>query len=223
MSAQLGLPYERFARASRRSAMISLFGFIVIFAALGYSAYQLQHLSKEVDKRSAELASLNERITQAQRELAVSLQNADSIKQQLALARTQLRASREAVSFVTTGINLYHSRMYERAVEAYNEALRLDPRNPYIANLKGYSLFKANRLEEAIRTLRHSVEVDPTYAWGFFDLARVLCANKEFSNAEDAALSGITLRPGLKDIMLSDGEFARLCKPILSAIKGSNK
>lgn len=205
MNTQLDLPYERIAKTSRRSSIISLFGLIIVLTALSYSAYKLAELSREVHRRTTELASIRKEINEAQREI-------DSV-------RIQLQASREAVAFVTQGINLYHQGSYSQAVIAYNEALRLDPQNPYIVNLKGYSLFKANRLEEAVKILEYSVEIDPSYAWGFFDLARVLCANKEFDKAREAAMKAVKLRPDLRRIMLSDGEFTRLCKPILNSIK----
>jgi len=196
---------DKIRSTSRRSAMISLLGLVLIIASLAYSAIQLTSLRNKIDNARHEFEIQNKQLI--------------STKTELDATHRQLRASREAVSYVTQGINLYHQRLYSEAVEAYGKALSLDPQNPYILNLRGYSLFKANQLDEAISSLKRAVELDPTYAWGFFDLARVLCAKREYSLAQEAASQAASLRPVLKEVMQSDGEFTRLCKPIVNSIK----
>lgn len=79
-------------------------------------------------------------------------------------------------------------------------------------------MFKDKQLDQSIESLKYAVEIEPDYAWGFFDLARVLCANKQFPDAEEAARKALELRPGLREVMLEDGEFSRLCRPILETI-----
>jgi tetratricopeptide (TPR) repeat protein len=128
--------------------------------------------------------------------------------------RLRLQRSREATQYVTQGINYYHQGIYGAAVHSYDKALNLDPENPYVLNLKGYSLFKQRELKQAIAALQEAVTVEPEYAWGYFDLARAQCAVGEFGEARKSASRAISLRPDLKNIMRSDGEFARLCKPI---------
>jgi len=189
---------EKIAASSRRAAVLSVIGATVIIASLAYSAYQLRQLSLEVQARTAELNALQTDIGQAKRELA---------------------ASREAVALVTQGINRYHQGSYSGAIAAYDQALRLDPKNPYIANLKGYSEFKANRLDDSIASLKRAVTIDPTYAWGYFDLARVLCADKKFTEAKDAANKAVALRPEMAGVIASDSEFTKLCRPILKPMK----
>jgi len=98
----------------------------------------------------------------------------------------QLANAREAARFVTDGMNLYHERRYEDAVRSYDRALQLDPDNPYVLNLKGYSLLKARHFPEAAAALQRSVELDPTYAWGYFDLARAYCASLEYAQARSS-------------------------------------
>ena len=132
--------------------------------------------------------------------------------------KTQLQNSREAVRFVTLGINAFHQGRYEAAVNWYNQALRLDSENAFILNLKGYSLFKSKSLKESIEALRRSVEVEPKYAWGYFDLARVYCADGDFKRSAEAIKKAVELRPDLKQTMRQDGEFKQLCKTVLSVL-----
>lgn len=126
--------------------------------------------------------------------------------------------AREAVRFVQNGINLFHVGRYAQAVRAYDSALELDPANPYVVNLKGYSLLRAGDTEESVRALREAVEIDPDYAWGYFDLARALCAAERFDEARRATQEALRLRPGLRAQMSQDGEFRRLCEPILDDV-----
>lgn len=159
----------------------------------------------QLPDRTAELRALQDEIARA--------------RQDLVSARKQLKAAREAVSFVTRGIDLYHQEMYHEAVQAYDEALKLDPKNPHVAGLKAYSLFKAKRLKESLAALKFALDIDPSYAWGYFDLARVSCARKEFSNARESAVRALRLAPGLEQIMFADEEFIDLCAPILGSLK----
>lgn len=129
--------------------------------------------------------------------------------------RDQVKNARVAVKYVTDGINLYHAGNYDGAIASYNEALRLDPENPYIYNLKGYSLFKAHRFDQASKTLKQSVELDENYAWGYFDLARSYCAEGKFDEAKQAAAKAIQVQPEIKHVMRKDGEFTHLCHPLV--------
>jgi tetratricopeptide (TPR) repeat protein len=134
-------------------------------------------------------------------------------------ANKQLHSTREAIAFVTNGINLYHERRYDEAVMAYNRALDLDSQNAHVLNLKGYSLFKARRFNESIETLRKAVEVAPNYAYGYFDLARVSCAVGKLDEASNAIGKAIKLWPELRERMKRDGEFTQLCQPLLNEIR----
>jgi tetratricopeptide (TPR) repeat protein len=109
------------------------------------------------------------------------------------------------------GIKAYHEGRYAEAVKAYDKALNKDPNDPYIWNLKGYSLFKAGRYEESIDALRTSVRINPQYAWGYFDLARVYCKVNRREEAIIAARKAVQLRSDMKAIMSRDKEFTSLC------------
>ncbi|GLC25762.1 tetratricopeptide repeat protein [Roseisolibacter agri] len=128
----------------------------------------------------------------------------------------QLRASLEAAR---AAINLFHAAQYDAAVRAYDEALRTDPSNAYLLNLKGYAQFRAGRLDEAAATIRRGLSADSTYGYGYFDLARVACAQGRMEPALAAAREALRRRPDLRSAMLStDREFTRLCAPILGRL-----
>jgi len=138
-----------------------------------------------------------------------------SLNTQLKSAQSELATYREALDAAREGINEYHAGNYAGAVANYDSALKLDPNNAYLLDLKGYSLFKGRRLDDAVATLLESVRADPKYAWGYFDLARVYCAAGKFSDAKTAADMAVSISSTMRSKMDADGEFRRLCQPIL--------
>lgn len=192
------IKHEKAIKASTWSAILTLLGFLVIIASIAYSTFKLKEKRAELEKLE---------------------QTKVRIEDSLFTQQQKLRASREAVAYVTNGINLYHQGRYKSAVVAYNVALSLDSLNAYILNLKGYSLFKAKQFDEAVEVLNKAVEVKPDYAWGYFDLARVNCANQNFDGASKAIRKAIELRPDLVYTMKNDQEFTNLCRPLLDLVK----
>jgi hypothetical protein len=55
------------------------------------------------------------------------------------------------------------------------------------------------------------LQIDPDYAWGYFDLARFKCKAGAFDEARQAIDAALEKRPGLRAHMEKDGEFQRLC------------
>ena len=137
------------------------------------------------------------------------------IEEDIFRQRQQLRASREAVAYLKTGIDNYHMGKYETAIVSYDYALKLDSLNAYILDLKGYSLFKLKRFDEAAAILARAVRIQPDYAWGYFDLARIYCAMGSMDLATNAIKAALELQPELAETMRKDGEFTHLCKPLL--------
>lgn len=184
---------DALGRQSQRAALISGLGFALVIAALVYAAYQLRQLEAK------------------RHDLEIELQTKAG---QLEQTEHQLENARKALSSTRAAINAFHAGDLNQAVSLYDEALIWDPGNAYIQNLRAYSLFRLHRIDEAIVGERRSVAADPKYAWGYFDLARFLCAASptEFEEARKAAAKAIELRPEMQDIMRNDGEFQRVCQ-----------
>lgn len=111
-------------------------------------------------------------------------------------------------------INAFHEGRLQDAVALYDEALGSDPDNAYLQNLRAYALFRLGHVDAALEGQRRSLVSDPSYAWGYFDLARFLCATTppQIEEAKKAAARAIELRPGMQAIMRGDGEFQRVCR-----------
>jgi tetratricopeptide (TPR) repeat protein len=201
---------ERLGRASRVSGLLMALGALVVAVALWVSYSQLRALQADVNSLTSEAARLEK-------------QNAD-VRQDAERMRGEIAGLREALAASRYAIEAFHQRDYSTAVSFYDQALRADPNNAYLLNLKAYSLFKLNRVSEAIEVQRQSLRADPEYAWGYFDLARFQCAAGRVDEARQASFfdearrsiaNALEKRPGLRAIMAKDGEFQKLCGPVL--------
>ena len=111
---------------------------------------------------------------------------ADTLTSQVDSLKRETAGLREALTAARAGINAFHAGDYLGAVGQYDKVIRDDSSNAYLLNLRAYSLFKAGRIDEAIRSQQLSLRADPGYAWGYFDLARFECARGNWDAAKDA-------------------------------------
>lgn len=192
---------DRFERASRMSAVLMALGAIIVLGALWLSYSQLRSLQADVKVLETEAVQLQ-------------IQNSE-LRESAETMRNEIRGLREALAASRDAIIAFHQRDYGTAVELYDQALRADPNNAYLLNLKAYSLFKLKRVSEAIDVQSESIRIDPGYAWGFFDLARFQCAASRFAEARQSINIALEKRPALYSTMETDGEFKRLCAQVL--------
>jgi tetratricopeptide (TPR) repeat protein len=187
--------------ASRRSAVLVLVGTIVVVASFTISAHQAAreaNRARAYARQAEEEASRVRELRSQSKELSV-----------------QVAGLREALSASRLAIAAFHQGDYATALTYYNEALRADPNNAYLLNLRAYALFKRHRYEDALAEEVLSVRADPTYAWGYFDLARFQCALGKRDDARRSIAKALSLDLRLRDIMRTDGEFRRLCGSIV--------
>jgi tetratricopeptide (TPR) repeat protein len=192
---------EKLQVASRRSAILVLVGTIVALVAFAFSASQASSEAKRAQVFAQE----------AEKE-AVRVEKLQSDSQELS---KQVSGLREALSASRIAIAAFHQGDYGKALKFYDEALQADPGNAYLLNLRAYTLFKQHKYDDALATEQLSVRADPTYAWGYFDLARFQCSLGKREDARESVAKALSLNPELRDIMRDDGEFRRLCGGIV--------
>lgn len=191
----------RLERTSRVSALLMALSAVLILGALLLSYKQLQSSRTEVELLQVEATKLraeNGQLSQQDEEMRSDVKG----------LRVALTASRDAIA-------AFQQHDYTTAVGLYDEALRADPNDAYLLNLKAYSLFKLNNLKEAIAIQSESVRVDPSYAWGYFDLARFQCAAGQFDEAKKSIETMLNKDSSMTSTINRDGEFKRLCGSIL--------
>jgi tetratricopeptide (TPR) repeat protein len=217
MSKPVGNPIHVFVRNAWTLLVFQLVAAAAALGVTGWAVLQVRPLFEQRERLAKDIEKLREDEKEARAIVA-------ELEQRAVALRNELKGARDATPVLTAAINAFHKRRYADAIVKYDEALRLNPGDPYIYNLKSYSQFKAGDFTGAIATLSRGLQLDPTYEWGYFDLARYQCA----ANSPDAALRTITdalaergegVRSALKFFLSQDGEFRRLCSPILGDLR----
>jgi tetratricopeptide (TPR) repeat protein len=199
---------QKVKRGSQISALLMVLSAVVVLSSLFMSYSQLRDTQTEVSQLEAKVGQLKND--------AIRLQTQNQkLRESTEDMRIEISGLREALSASRYAIIAFHNRNYSTALDYYDQALKADPKNAYLLNLKAYTLFKLKKNTEAIEVQRQSVNVDPNYAWGYFDLARFQCSQDQFEEARSSITKALELRPDLKKKMEDDGEFKRLCKRIL--------
>lgn len=187
-------------RSSHRTAVISAFGAVLVFSAILYAAFEL-HTSNTTAVAQKAQADTSSRLA------AQYKAEADSLAQ--------------ALSYTTDAVNALRKHDYAQAVSNYDLALTFRPNDPDILNLKGYALFKMHRYDDAAAVLNESIRLDPDNPWSELNLAKVQCVNHKYAEAKTAIGSIITNFPDFIDTILGDGEFTRVCRPIMKWVRSA--
>jgi tetratricopeptide (TPR) repeat protein len=179
-------------RRGRRNAMLYLgLPLIAGLALTFWTAWQARTL-RENEKK---LVSLQEEIKNQ--------------KTALEDATAQLRKTRSAIEYVRFGINSFQAGNFSAAVRAYDRAIELDPMNPVVFDLKGYSLLREGKVPEAIAALRRSVDIDHNYIWGHYNLALAYWAAGDRSNAVAEVKQVLQIDPSFKEVIGNDVQFKK--------------
>ena len=204
----------------RNAWVLLLFQLVAAAGAVGVTAWA----TLQVRPLLAEREQLTREIAVAMKRVETLANEEKELTRRAEVLRKELDGARMATPVLTEAINAYHARRYTEAIVKYDEALRLNPGDAYIHNLKSYSQFKAGDLAGAAQTLSRALQIDPTYDWGYFDLARYQCG----ASASDEALRTITdavktrgasVRNRIDFFLTQDGEFSRLCRNIRADLR----
>jgi len=213
-----------FVRNAWRLLAIQLVAAAAAVAVTVWAALQVRPLLEEREQLSRQNEQLSKSIVEAKARVDNLIAEERSLKQRVAALRAELQGARDATPVLTQAINAFHQKEYDRAVVKYDEALKLNPGDAYIHNLKSYSQFKAGDFSGAVETMSRALQINPAYEWGYFDLARYQCA----AGAPDAGLRTITgaleargdsIRSAIQFFLTKDGEFRRLCAPIAGTLR----
>jgi tetratricopeptide (TPR) repeat protein len=194
----------RLQASVRKSGSLVLAGTIVVILGLVLATAQASRETRRAAEQSRVANEARIAAETAEVEAAKARTQADDFRKQIASLREALGASRIAIT-------AFHQGDFATALKYYDAALRADPDNAYLLNLRAYALFKERKYEDALAAETQSIRADPDYAWGYFDLARFQCAVGKKDEARQAIAKALALRPDLRTTMRDDGEFRRLC------------
>jgi len=94
--------------------------------------------------------------------------------------------SLDAFSWCNKGFILDYQRKYDEAIDAYDEAIELDPNYAKAWNSKGITLSKQNKLNEGIKCFDEATRLDPNYADAWKNKGIVLYGQGKYDEAVKA-------------------------------------
>lgn len=147
-------------------------------------------------------------LSRAQDGLIILSSEFEKKQTELQATRTSLSDAREAAEDIRHGINHYQRGEYSAAINDYRTAIQIDPGNYVVYDWLGYAYYRNKQYAEAESSLRKSVQLNSSYARGFYNLSLVLWARGEHNKAVDTIAHAIKLDPGLRQAVLDDGQFA---------------
>jgi Tfp pilus assembly protein PilF len=104
----------------------------------------------------------------------------------------------------------FHTRQYEQSERILQRLIATGEKNGDVLRLLGWCYHKRNQDEDAIRTLREAVQLDPTDERNFLDLGRLLLDQRKFAAALELANRAVNAFPSSANALelLGSVEFA---------------
>lgn len=101
----------------------------------------------------------------------------------------------------------YLQRKYDQAIDEYQQALKIDVDNWEAYGLMGYSYLRDHQIEKAVVQLEESVNTNPCYAIGHYNLALAYWANGQKDKAIEQVKLTVQVDKSFKNKILQDTQF----------------
>lgn len=97
--------------------------------------------------------------------------------------------------WMTVGMERYHAGSYDEALNAFEQAIHLDPDYAFAYQMKGGALVELKRYEEALAAYEEVLRFDPANATAFYNKALILYRLQLFEEAIPAFDNSILYNP----------------------------
>jgi len=143
-------------------------------------------------------------------EVLWSLENSDEAVSEsyraAVLARDQGDAVFAAREFATLAVLLNQTGQTKKSLDAYREAIRLNPDSADIQHNFALALFTAGEFEEAAVHFQAAARLSPQSAWSHAYLGFALAKKRDFAGARAALAQADRLQPNNAEVLARAGE-----------------
>jgi tetratricopeptide (TPR) repeat protein len=160
----------------------ALCGLAAISLAAGYP-HDAERLLRHALKQSAHMPLIRRGMAQAH------LEAGDLAESEAAIRHSLLIDANSSASWVQLGSVLAHTMRQTAALDAYDQALRIDPNQIRVILSRGHVLKTLGRRAEAEAAYLHCLELQPDFAEAYYSLADL--KNYLFSDAEVSAMQKV--------------------------------
>lgn len=110
-------------------------------------------------------------------------------------APAQSPANAKAMQLVSQSFSYYSKQEYAQAEKLAEEALQADPNCYQAVNMKGISLCYLGYLDKGRPLVEQSIQMNPNYAYGYFNLAMTYKFDKQYQKSIDNFHKSLALNP----------------------------
>jgi len=82
----------------------------------------------------------------------------------------KLEENKRAVDLYEKGLKLYYDRKFTEALDLFNQALAIDPKNHQALNAKGATYAFQGRYDEGISLIQTAIQIKPEFVYAHFNL-----------------------------------------------------
>jgi len=112
---------------------------------------------------------------------------------------THAACAREPTDWVIQGNKYLDEGNYAKAIQAYDEALAIDPENAAALSKKAYALNELGRNDEALRASSKALAINPENTAALYDKGYALYKLGKYNEALQAADKALSIDPDYKN------------------------
>jgi tetratricopeptide (TPR) repeat protein len=117
-----------------------------------------------------------------------------------------LESTAKQIEWYNKGVALGNQGQYDEAIQAFDEAIRLDPNDVRAWNDKGLALVKQGKYDEAIETYDEAIRIDPNNSKAWNRKGTALTEQGKYDEAIKAYDEAIRLNPNYAMAWNNEGE-----------------
>jgi len=103
------------------------------------------------------------------------------------------------------GYEYYQSENFNKAIETFNKALKIDPVNPETYLLRALSYYGLQEVEKSVLDLEKAIELDETYISAYSELGYIYLVGQAPKKAIEAYNKAIKLDPESGELYVNRG------------------
>ena len=121
----------------------------------------------------------------------------------------ELKKTFNSKAWQEKGLIFFNLAMYEESLQAFDQAIKLSPKNADNFNSKGVALAQLGRYNEAIKCFDKAIGLKPLFPVPWINKAEALCAQGKYQEAIKACDKAIGLDPKYAMAWYSKGQILK--------------
>ena len=92
-------------------------------------------------------------------------------------------AAKDVQAYVQEGMELCQSGKYDQAIQAFNQALKLKPKDPLLITYRGVASYAKGRLSEALKDFNEAIRLNPSLGKAYYQRGMVYENQEKYAQA----------------------------------------